>query len=98
MEVFRLDLNLKLYQPRKVFRGVVGTWWVIVRNYFVFKVLKLLLSSLCSRPCPGQLQKTARCVKKLLVILRSQGLDLEIDSTIGRYHYHPPTRKLFWIQ
>ena len=29
-------------------------------------------------------------LKKLLVILRSQGLDQEIDSIIGRSH-HPPT-------
>ena len=68
MEVFRLDLNLKLYQPRKVFSGVVGTWWVIVRNYFVFKVLILLLSSLGSRPCPGQLQKTTRCEETLTFV------------------------------
>ena len=29
-------------------------------------------------------------LKKLLVFLKSQGLDLEIDSIIGRYH-PPPT-------
>ena len=33
-------------------------------------------------------------LKKLLVLLRSQGLDLEIDSIIGRYH-PPPTQETF---
>ena len=36
-------------------------------------------------------------IKKLLVILKSQGLDLQIDSIIGIYHHPPTTIKLFGV-
>ena len=56
----------------------------------------------CQARGPDHVQVNSRKLqglKKLLVILRSQGLDQEIDSIIGRsHHHHPPPRKLFWIQ
>ena len=48
--------------------------------------------SYCQARGPDHVQVNSRRLqglKKLLVILKSQGLDQEIDSIIGRYH--PPT-------
>ena len=55
-----------------------------------------LLSSSRSRLCPGQLQMTRRSIDTQSHSQVS-GLDLEIDSIIGRsHHHHPPTQETFW--
>ena len=46
----------------------------------------------CQTRGPDHVQVNSRRLqglKKLLVILKSKGLDVEIDSIIGRYHHHP---------
>ena len=48
----------------------------------------------CQARGPDHVQVNSRRLqglKKLLVFLKSQGLDLEIDSIIGRYHPPPTT-------
>ena len=52
----------------------------------------ILIWVYCQARGPDHVQVNSRRLqglKKLLVILKSQGLDQEIDSIIGRYH--PPT-------
>ena len=56
------------------------------------------LALYCQAWGPDHVQVNSRRLqglKKFLVILRSQGLDLEIDSIIGRSHHHPPTQETF---
>ena len=51
----------------------------------------------CLARSPDHVQVNSRRLqglKKHLVILRSQGLDLEIDTIIGRSHHHPPIHPL----
>ena len=59
-----------------------GLWSGIIRQIVIYCLARGLHHvQVNSRRLQG--------LKELLVILKSQGLDLEIDSIIGRYH--PPT-------
>ena len=52
----------------------------------------------CLARSPDHVQVNSRRLqglKKHLVILRSQGLDLEIDTIIGRSHHHPWPKQYF---
>ena len=56
-----------------------------------FKRKHICIDYYCQARGPDHVQVNSRSLqglKKLLVILRSQGLDQEIDSIIGRSHHH----------